>query len=145
MEQMKPVLHEAYVVRKDDYEFAGTVSSKVKKTLSAAGISPLILRRIAVACYESEINMIIHSFGGTVTLDVMEDETVRLVFADVGPGIPDLEKAMTPGFSTANQRAIDLGFGAGMGLPNIRRVSDEFEITSSPDGTTLTLSFRGSL
>ncbi|MBQ1468870.1 MAG: anti-sigma regulatory factor, partial [Solobacterium sp.] len=71
----------------------------------------------------------------------MDDGSIQLTFEDVGPGIPDLEKALTPGFSTASNEARNLGFGAGMGLPNIKRVSDGFDITSSPEGTTLKLSF----
>ncbi|MBQ9154333.1 MAG: ATP-binding protein, partial [Solobacterium sp.] len=101
-----------------------------------------VMRRIAVASYEAEINMIIHAYGGTVYLDVTEEGMIHLIFQDTGPGIPDIEKALTPGWSTASQKARELGFGAGMGLPNIRRVSDEFDIESSPEGTSLYLTFR---
>ncbi len=139
---MASILHERYVVERDDYANAGKVSSSIKEKLKLAGIPSAVLRRIAVAAYESEINMIIHAWGGTVDLDLMDDGTVRLVFKDPGPGIPDLEKALTPGWSTASEEARNLGFGAGMGLPNIKRVSDTFDIISSPEGTTLTLSFN---
>lgn len=136
------ILHKEYTVVQDDYVNAGKVSSDIKSTLSEIGISPKVLRKIAVASYESEINLIIHAYGGKVFLDVMEDGTIRLVFKDPGPGIPDLEKALTPGWSTASEKARGMGFGAGMGLPNIQRVTDEFNIESSPAGTTLSLVFR---
>lgn len=139
---MDSVLHKEYTVVQDDYVNAGKVSSDIKSTLSEIGVSPKVLRKIAVASYESEINLIIHAYGGHVDLDVLEDGTIRLVFSDTGPGIPDLEKALTPGWSTASEKARGMGFGAGMGLPNIQRVTDEFNIESSPAGTILTLGFR---
>ncbi len=139
---MANVLHKEYKVERDDYASAGMVSSDIKQSLNAIGISPKVLRKIAVASYESEINMLIHAYGGDVTMDVDDDGTIRLVFADPGPGIPDLEKAMTPGFSTANEKARAMGFGAGMGIPNIMRVADHFDIKTGKDGTTLTLTFQ---
>lgn len=139
---MDSILHKEYTVIQDDYVNAGKVSSDIKSTLSEIGVSPKVLRKIAVASYESEINLIIHAYGGKVFLDVGEDGTIRLVFKDPGPGIPDLEKALTPGWSTASEKARGMGFGAGMGLPNIQRVTDEFNIESSPAGTTLSLVFR---
>ena len=139
---MANVLHKEYVVERDDYASAGMVSSNIKQSLNAIGISPKVLRNIAVASYESEINMLIHAYGGNVTMDVEDDGTITLVFADPGPGIPDLEKAMTPGFSTASEQARAMGFGAGMGIPNIMRVADQFDIKSDENGTTLTLTFR---
>lgn len=135
-------LHKEYKVTRDDYADAGKVSSSIKQTLSQIGINPQILRRIAVASYEAEINMIIHAWGGKVTLDVSDSGEIRLVFADPGPGIPDLQKAMTPGWSTASEKARSMGFGAGMGLPNIKRVCDDFHIESSSAGTTLNMMFR---
>jgi len=140
---MTVIMHEEYSVERDDFANAGTVSSHIKETLRQIGINPKLLRRIAVASYEAEINMIIHAYGGKVTMDVEDNGLIRMVFKDPGPGIPDLEKALTPGWSTASEKARELGFGAGMGLPNIKRVSDEFNIESSPQGTTLTLGFRG--
>lgn len=139
---MDSVLHKEYTVVQDDYVNAGKVSSDIKSALSEIGVSPKVLRKIAVASYESEINLIIHAYGGHVDLDVFDDGTIRLVFSDPGPGIPDLEKALTPGWSTASEKARGMGFGAGMGLPNIQRVTDEFNIESSPAGTILTLGFR---
>ena len=117
------------------------MSSDIKQTLSTIGVAPKVLRNIVVASYESEINMIIHAWGGDITMDVFDDGTIKLVFKDPGPGIPDLEKAMTPGWSTASDKARDMGFGAGMGLPNIKRVSDTFDIQTSEKGTTITLGF----
>ncbi|MBO4235043.1 MAG: ATP-binding protein [Firmicutes bacterium] len=137
------ILHEEYEVVQDDYANAGKVSSRIKDILKQVGIDPKVLRNIAVACYEAEINLVIHAYGGKIFLDLMDDGTVKLVFADRGPGIEDLEKAMTPGFSTADEEARSLGFGAGMGLPNIKRVSDTFDIETSPEGTVLSLSFKG--
>ncbi len=139
---MAVILHEEYTVSKNDYGNAGKVSSRVKDMLKKIGVGAQVLRRIAVACYEAEINLVIHSDGGRVDLDIMDDGDIVLTFTDVGPGIPNLEKALTPGFSTANDEARNLGFGAGMGLPNIRRVSDTFDIKTSPSGTTLTVGFH---
>ncbi len=139
---MAVILHKDYKVERDDYAAAGKVSSDIKQTLNSIGYDPKVMRRIAVASYESEINMLIHAYGGDITMDIMDDGQVKLVFKDPGPGIPDLEKALTPGFSTASEKARAMGFGAGMGLPNIQRVTDDFDIQSSQDGTTLTLSFR---
>ncbi|MCH4207577.1 MAG: ATP-binding protein [Solobacterium sp.] len=139
---MTSILHEEYDVERDDYADAGQASSHIKEMLKHIGIDTKMLRRISVASYEAEINMIIHAWGGRITLDVNDDGTVDMIFKDPGPGIPDIEKAMTPGWSTADQKAREMGFGAGMGLPNIKRVSDEFDIQSSSQGTTLKLGFR---
>lgn len=137
-------LNREYTVIRDDYGNAGKVSSAVKQTLSQIGVKPEILRRIAVACYEAEINMIIHAWGGSIFLNVSDEGEIELIFKDTGPGIEDLDKAMTPGFSTADEKARAMGFGAGMGLPNIKRVSDEFHIETSKSGTTLDLLFKES-
>ncbi len=130
-----------FAVEKEDYANAGKVSSQIKNTLKQLGVSADVLRRIAISCYEAEINMIIHSNGGEIMLSLSADGKCELTFKDCGPGIEDLEKAMTPGWSTAKDRAREFGFGAGMGLPNIKRVSDEFSIQSSIEGTTLVLGF----
>ncbi|MEA5018250.1 MAG: anti-sigma regulatory factor [Erysipelotrichaceae bacterium] len=130
----------SYEIIKDDFANAGRVSSQIKKILKQLNFEPEVLRRMAIACYEAEINMIIHSYGGVITLKV--DDKVRLVFADKGPGIKDIALAMQPGYSTADEKARELGFGAGMGLPNIKKVSDEFDIESSEKGTILTLGFK---
>ena len=130
-----------YNIVKDDFVNAGKISSQIKQLLKQLGIDADILRNIAIACYEAEINTVIHSDGGEVIL-IITPEQVQLEFIDVGPGISDIEKAMMPGYSTANEVARSYGFGAGMGLANIKRVSDEFEIKSSVDGTHLTLRFE---
>ena len=132
----------SFNVERENFVDAGVVSSKVKRILKQIGIPSAVLRNIAVACYEAEINMIIHSYGGEITLDIDDEGNVTLVFADVGPGIPDVEKALTPGWSTASEQARQLGFGAGMGLVNIKRVSDEFDLQTSSSGTTITITFR---
>lgn len=132
----------SFNVERENFVDAGVVSSKVKRILKQIGIPTAVLRNIAVACYEAEINMIIHSYGGEITLDIDDEGNVTLVFADVGPGIPDVEKALTPGWSTASAQARQMGFGAGMGLVNIKRVSDAFDLQTSPSGTTITITFR---
>lgn len=137
------ILHEEYEVIQHDYVNAGKVSSQIKDILKQVGIAPKVLRNIAVACYEAEINLVIHTKGGKIFMDLMDDGTVKLVFTDDGPGIEDIEKAMTPGYSTADEEARSLGFGAGMGLPNIKRVSDTFDLKTGPEGTTLSITFRG--
>jgi len=127
---MSSILRKDYVVVRDDYAGAGRVSSDVKATLSSIGIPSPILRRIAVACYESEINMLIHAYGGDITLEIGDDNVIHMTFSDPGPGIPDIEKAMTPGWSTASDKAREMGFGAGMGLPNIKANSDILNVNS---------------
>ena len=129
-----------YKIIKDDYANAGKVSSQIKKLFKDLQINPDIIRRMAIACYEAEINMIIHSYGGIIKLTI--DDKVRFIFKDSGPGIANIDLALQPGYSTADERARELGFGAGMGLPNIKRVSDEFSIESSEKGTVLTLGFK---
>ena len=133
---------QAYKVNREDFENAGKVSSNVKMTLKSIGVNTKILRNIAIACYEAEINMIIHSHGGEIIFEITKDGKVYLSFNDFGPGIDDLEKALTPGWSTASIKARQFGFGAGMGLPNIKRVTDTFDITTSKEGTHLRLGFN---
>lgn len=133
----------SFEVPKDDYDHAGMASSQIKKFLKQLGLPVTVLKRVAIACYEAEINLVIHSYGGTVTMDVDDDGMVSLSFDDCGPGIPDLELALTPGYSTASEQAQKMGFGAGMGLVNMKRVSDEFDIQSSPQGTHIRMKFYG--
>ncbi len=132
---------ETYPVMREDYVNAGKVSTDIKGLLKQLGLPADILRRIAVACYEAEFNMIIHSYGGEVVLEINE-EGVYLSFNDCGPGIRDVEKAMMPGYSTASGKALEFGFGAGMGLPNIKRVADTFDLQTSSQGTCLRIGFR---
>lgn len=134
------MMHQEYDVIRDDYTNAGKVSGQIKKYLKQLGISSKVLRKIAVASYEAEINMIIHAYGGKIYLDILDDK-VNLEFNDLGPGIEDIEQAMVKGYSTASEKARQLGFGAGMGLYNIERLSDEFDIKSSKEGTVIKLGF----
>lgn len=124
-----------FFVRQYDYEQAGRASTEIKKYLNDKGVDRKILRSIAVASYELEMNLVNHSVGGFMIFTIQPDRVI-IEAVDKGPGIPDLEKAMTEGWSTANDWIRSLGFGAGMGLPNTRRVCDEFEINSEvPAGT----------
>ena len=132
-------LHLEYTVVPDDFSRAGEVSGKVKKTLKDLGFPPSVVRRTAIAMYEAEINMVIHANGGTITADINPDE-VDVVFADVGPGIPDIDLAMQEGWSTASEDIRDMGFGAGMGLPNIKKSTDYMDVkTQVGVGTTITI------
>ena len=126
-----------YEVKDSDFSVAGENSSKVKKTLKTLGFSPEVIRKVAIAMYEAEINMVIHANGGYIEGEISPEKiVVRL--CDNGPGIPDIEKAMEEGFSTADHNVRELGFGAGMGLPNIKKYSDELNITTTVGkGTTL--------
>ncbi len=120
--------------RRFDFENAGKPTSTIKKALRDRGVPPKILRRVAIACYELEMNQVCHSLGGSLAASVADD-CFTLVAADEGPGIPDLDAALTEGFSTAGDWIRSLGFGAGMGLPNTRRVADRFQISSDNSGT----------
>ena len=128
-----------YEVDGGDLVQAGEASSKMKMTLKKLGLPPEVIRRASICMYEGEINMVIHADGGQVEVDVgMDTITIRLV--DHGPGIPDVARAMEEGFSTAGDVARDLGFGAGMGLPNMKRGSDDMRIdTQVGVGTTVTM------
>ncbi len=122
-----------------DYSLAGSASSSTKKKLNQLGIPPLIVRKTAIVMYEAEINMVIHADGGVVDVSITP-EIIKIVLKDQGPGIPDIEKAMVAGFTTASDKARELGFGAGMGLPNIQKNSDELKIDSKVGvGTTVTI------
>ncbi len=124
-------------LKQNDFENAGKLSSELKKILSKMNIDRIIVRRISIATYEAEINVLIHSVGGYAMIDI-NSERIHEEFIDFGPGIPDIDKAMEEGYSTASQLARDLGFGAGMGLPNIKKSVDIFNIqSSSNEGTRL--------
>ena len=127
---------DTYDVKAADYQTAGGVSAAIKRKLKQLGIDAVILRRIAVACYEVELNMIIHSMGGTLTMEMTPDE-IKLTSRDIGPGIACLDQALTEGYSTAGEEARKMGFGAGMGLPNMRRNADGFHIESEMGKGTL--------
>jgi len=135
------LIREVFPIEAGNYTAAGEVSAAIKRKLKQLGIDSGVLRRVAVASYEVELNLVIHSMGGTLTLEV-SPQGVRLLSQDVGPGIPDLDKAMTEGFSTANEEARNLGFGAGMGLPNMKRNATTFELKSEVGvGTTIDMGF----
>lgn len=134
-------MKKTYTVKKDDYEDAGQVSRDIKKELKAIGFDPKILKRVSIACYEAEINLVIHSNGGTILFEIDPEGVVHLSFDDVGPGIPDIAKAMTPGWSTASTKAREFGFGAGMGLDNMKNCASTFQIESSSEGTHLKMTF----
>ncbi len=126
-------------IKKSDFENAGKAATEIKNILQKRGIDPKIIRRVAIAGYELEMNLVVHSDGGTLTFRVDESE-IQLVAKDQGPGIADVELAMKEGWTTANEWVKSLGFGAGMGLPNAKRVSDDFHITSEPGvGTVVTI------
>jgi serine/threonine-protein kinase RsbT len=129
----------------DDFSLAGKASTELKRKLGQLGVSPEHVRRAAVAMYEAEINMVIHAGGGVAEADI-EPDSVSMVLTDYGPGIPDLELAMTEGWSTAPERFRELGFGAGMGLPNIKRNVDELSVETAPGkGTRVAMVVRYAL
>ena len=134
---MNSQIHLTYHVSPDDFTRAGEASSDVKSKLKQMGVSPEAVRKVAIAMYEGEINMVIHAEGGTIEVTISEDE-ILMVLADKGPGIPDIELAMQDGYSTAPDKVRALGFGAGMGLPNMKKYSDEMKIqTEIGIGTTV--------
>ena len=113
----------------DDFTSAGQASVQVKKNLRQLGLDTEIIRRVSIAMYEGEINMVIHAGGGTAEVSVCE-EYIEIILEDTGPGIKDIEQAMQAGYSTAPDTIRSLGFGAGMGLPNMKKNTDSMEITS---------------
>ena len=119
-----------YNISGQDFKRAGESASGLKKSLARLGIPPQILRRVAIATYEAEMNIVIFTSGGLITAYVKPDE-IRVEAIDSGPGIPDVEQAMQPGFSTASPTAQEWGFGAGMGLPNIKKCADKMYINSA--------------
>ncbi len=135
MEEVK--LH--YDVNAYDFTCAGEASGKLKRSLKDLGFNASLVRRVAIAVYEAEINMVIHAEGGVIDATITP-ECITVVLADKGPGIPDVELAMQEGYSTAPENVRSLGFGAGMGLPNIKKYTDEMTIdTEIGVGTTITL------
>lgn len=128
-----------YVVPGDDFTRAGAASGDVKRNLKSLGISPSVIRNVSIAMYEGEINMVIHAGGGEIDVEITESEII-MILSDKGPGIENIDLAMKEGYSTAPDNIRSLGFGAGMGLPNIKKYTDEFKIdTAAGKGTTLSL------
>ena len=128
-----------FVVDGEDFTSAGQASVQMKKNLRRLGIPPEIIRKISIAMYEGEINMVIHADGGDADVLVYEDRIV-MILTDHGPGIANIDKAMQEGYSTAPDNVRSLGFGAGMGLPNMKRYTDDMQIESVVgEGTTITM------
>ncbi len=128
-----------FEIERGDFVRAGEASSKIKKKLLRLGFTGSTIRCAAIATYEAEMNIVIHSLGGSLKVKIYPEKVV-LVAKDEGPGIPDVALAMKEGFSTAPEQVREMGFGAGMGLPNMRNCADEFEIESREDvGTTVTM------
>ncbi len=126
-----------YDVPGDDFTRAGAASGAVKGKLKQLGFRSDVIRRVAIAMYEGEINMVIHAGGGTADVDI-NPQRVQIVLSDNGPGIPNVDLAMQEGWSTASETVRDLGFGAGMGLPNIKKYTDTLTIETKPGkGTRL--------
>lgn len=126
-----------YDIDCDDFTRAGEASSSVKRKLKLMGVDPEVIRKVAISLYEGEINMVIHSYGGTIEVTISPYE-IEMVLKDEGPGIEDIELAMQAGYSTAPDKIRSLGFGAGMGLPNMKKYTDDLMIESEiGKGTTL--------
>ena len=136
------MMKETYPVAAGDMTAAGDVSARIKRQMKLLGIPNSVMRRVAVGTYEAEINLVIHSKGGKIDFEITP-EGISIRVTDVGPGIADLDKAMTEGWSTATSEVRNMGFGAGMGLPNMKRNADEFTITSQVGkGTDIRMLFR---
>ncbi len=121
----------------DDFTIAGEASRNLKKILRQLGIDPQVIRKATIAMYEGEINMVIHADGGVIDVTVTQDK-IHMLLKDRGPGIQNINLAMTEGYSTATEEVRQLGFGAGMGLPNMKKYTDFFKIDSTVGvGTTV--------
>jgi anti-sigma regulatory factor (Ser/Thr protein kinase) len=130
-------IHLEHDVAADDYQLAGAASNNVKETLKMLGLSSSVCRRAAIITYEAEMNLVIHGGGGKIIANIDQD-SVEIMTVDQGPGIPDVGLAIKEGYTTASDHAREMGFGAGMGLPNIKRNADVFEIdTEVGVGTTV--------
>lgn len=131
-----------YEIDGDNFTSAGEASVAVKKLLRQMEFSPEVIRRVSVAMYEGEINMVIHANGGVVDVEATDEEII-MVLSDKGPGIPDVELAMQAGYSTAKDNIRNLGFGAGMGIPNMKKYTDYMRIdTVVGEGTTVTMKVK---
>lgn len=133
---IEPILLE-FSIAQGDFSRAGEASSRIKKTLLQLGFPGKVIRSAAISTYESEMNIVIHSWGGTIEVRILP-ESIEITARDTGPGIPDINKAMEEGYSTAPEHIREMGFGAGMGLPNIKNCTDELSIESNLNqGTTV--------
>ena len=132
-------MHYTFEIERGNFTDAGQASSSVKRTLKHLGVAPSNIKRTVVALFEAEINAIAHAYGGTIDVDI-DDEKIVMVVADSGPGIPNLDLAMQEGWSTASAEVREMGYGAGMGLPNIKKNTDDLKIESTVGvGTTVTM------
>jgi serine/threonine-protein kinase RsbT len=130
-------IEQSYSIKGGDFAHAGFASSKVKKLLKQLDIDPAKIKRIVIAMYEAEVNIVAHSLEGNIFITIEKDK-ITMILSDKGPGIPDIGKAMVEGYSTASKEVREMGFGAGMGLSNMKRNSDLLEITSQVgEGTTV--------
>lgn len=135
------MIKETFSVVANDMTAAGDVSARIKRQMKQLGVPSSIMRRVSVCTYEAEINLVIHSMGGGIDFEITDENIIVHVY-DVGPGIPDIEKAMTEGYSTATNEVRNMGFGAGMGLPNMKRNADGFKIESEVGkGTDIVMTF----
>lgn len=131
-----------FIVERGNFLSAGDASSKTKKILQSIGLKNGLIRKISIATYEAEMNLVIHSLGGTIKVTIEKDKVIINV-EDKGPGIEDVDLAMTKGYSTASNEIREMGFGAGMGLPNIKKCSDNFSISSTINvGTKIRMVFN---
>ena len=134
------MLNAVFQLKAGDFSHAGRASSKIKKMLKQLNIQPAIIKRIVIAVYEAEVNVVAHSVGGELIVNIYENK-IQVEVTDNGPGIEDIERAMQAGFSTASKEVREMGFGAGMGLPNIKKNTDVFNLKSKiGEGTVLTFS-----
>ena len=132
-------MHFTFDIERGNFADAGQASSSVKRTLKQLGVAPANIRRAVVALFEAEINAVAHAYGGTIDVDI-DGNKIVMVVADQGPGIPDLAAAMQEGWSTASAKVREMGYGAGMGLPNIKKNTDDLKIdTKVGEGTTVTM------
>jgi len=126
-----------YEVDGDSFLVAGEASASLKRTLKQLGIDSSIIRKTSISMYEAEMNMVIHAHGGVIDVEISTDK-VNIILKDIGPGIPDIDLAMREGYSTATHEIRELGFGAGMGLPNMKKNSDNLKVYSEVGvGTTV--------
>ena len=135
----KGLLKLHYIIPANDLTCAGEASSNVKKKLIQLSIDPALIKKTSISMYEAEINAVIHANGGEANVEI-DNEKIKIRISDHGPGIPDVELAMQEGYSTASDEVREMGFGAGMGLPNIKRYADDLKIeTEVGRGTALTI------
>jgi anti-sigma regulatory factor (Ser/Thr protein kinase) len=135
-------MHFEYEITGGDFANAGTTSSSVKKTLKQLGVSDHVIKRTVVALYEAEVNIVAHAYKGRIYVDI-EETGINIRLEDEGPGIPDINKAMEVGYSTASSSVREMGFGAGMGLPNIKNNSDNLAISSKVGEGTVVEIYNG--